>query len=133
MKARKWVVNKEEKTTRIKLREHIKKILDNVVQNCFMTADDTMKFPYTVLDIKESNDEIYYPFYLEAETWDYNEDTTKIEQICDLIKEKLDGYQAVLEDFAIKIYFSGCNTNYDDDKIIKRRMQTFEIRMYTYN
>lgn len=125
-------MDKEEKTTRIKLREHIKKILDKVIQNCFMTADDTMEFPYTVLDVKESNDEIFYPFYLEAETWDSGDDTTRIEQTCDLIKDKLDGYQAILDDFAIKIYFSGCVTNYDEDKTIKRRMQTFEIHMYEF-
>lgn len=125
-------MDKEEKTTRIKLREHIKKILDKVIQNCFMTADDTMEFPYTVLDVKESNDEVFYPFYLEAETWDSGDDTTRIEQTCDLIKDKLDEYQAILEDFAIKIYFSGCVTNYDEDKTIKRRMQTFEIHMYEF-
>lgn len=125
-------MDKEEKTTRIKLREHIKKILDKVIQNCFMTADDTMEFPYTVLDVKESNDEVFYPFYLEAETWDSGDDTTRIEQTCDLIKDKLDGYQAILDDFAIKIYFSGCVTNYDEDKTIKRRMQTFEIHMYEF-
>jgi len=88
MKVRKWVVDKE--TTRIKLRKHIKEILDKIVPNCFMTADDTMNFPYTVLDVKESEDEVYIPFYLEAETWDSGDDTTKIENICDLIKEKLE-------------------------------------------
>ena len=118
--------------TRIKLRKYIKELLNGIVESCFMTADDTMEFPYTVLDIKESNDEIYCPFYLEAETWDYGDDTTQIENICDSIKEKLDEYQAILEDFAIKIYFSGCNTNYDDDKKIKRRMQTFEIHIYEF-
>jgi hypothetical protein len=130
MKARKLEVDKE--TTRIKLRKHIKELLDNVVPNCFMTADDTMDFPYTVLDVKESNDEIYIPFYLEAETWDSGDDTTQIENICDAIKEKIDGYQAFLDSFAIKIYFSGCNTNYDEDKTIKRRIQTFEIHMYEF-
>ena len=130
MKARKLEVDKE--TTRIKLRKHIKELLDNVVPNCFMTADDTMDFPYTVLDVKESNDEIYIPFYLEAETWDSGDDTTQIENICDAIKEKIDGYQAFLDSFAIKIYFSGCNTNYDEDKSIKRRIQTFEIHMYEF-
>ena len=119
MKARKLEVDKE--TTRIKLRKHIKELLDNVVPNCFMTADDTMDFPYTVLDVKESNDEIYIPFYLEAETWDSGDDTTQIENICDAIKEKIDGYQAFLDSFAIKIYFSGCNTNYDEDKTKKSR------------
>ena len=123
-------MNKE--TTRIKLRKHIKKILDTVITNCFMTADNSMQFPYTVLDVKENNDEIYVPFYLEAETWDSGDDTTQIENICDLIKEKLDGYSTFLEDFAITIYFSGCNTNYDEDKTIKRRMQTFEIHMYEF-
>ena len=130
MKARKLEVDKE--TTRIKLRKHIKELLDNVVPNCFMTADDTMDFPYTVLDVKESNDEIYIPFYLEAETCDSGDDTTQIENICDAIKEKIDGYQAFLDSFAIKIYFSGCNTNYDEDKTIKRRIQTFEIHMYEF-
>lgn len=130
MKARKLEVDKE--TTRIKLRKHIKELLDNVVPNCFMTADDTMDFPYTVLDVKESNDEIYIPFYLEAETWDSGDDTTQIENICDAIKEKIDEYQAFLDSFAIKIYFSGCNTNYDEDKTIKRRIQTFEIHMYEF-
>lgn len=123
----------DKETTRIKLRKHIVELLKGVVQNCFMTADDTMEFPYTVLDVKESNDEIYIPFYLEAETWDSGDDTTRIEKICDTIKEKLDDYQIFLEGFAIKIYFSGCNTNYDEDKIIKRRIQTFEIHMYEFN
>ena len=122
----------DKETTRIKLRKHIKELLDNVVPNCFMTADDTKDFPYTVLDVKESNDEIYIPFYLEAETWDSGDDTTQIENICDAIKEKIDGYQAFLDSFAIKIYFSGCNTNYDEDKTIKRRIQTFEIHMYEF-
>lgn len=122
----------DKETTRIKLRKHIKELLDNVVPNCFMTADDTMDFPYTVLDVKESNDEIYIPFYLEAETWDSGDDTTQIENICDAIKEKIDGYQDFLDSFAIKIYFSGCNTNYDEDKTIKRRIQTFEIHMYEF-
>ena len=130
MKARKLEVDKE--TTRIKLRKHIKELLDNVVPNCFMTADDTMDFPYTVLDVKESNDEIYIPFYLEAETWDSGDDTTQIENICDAIKEKIDGYQAFLDSFAIKIYFSGCNTNYDEDKTIKRIIQSFERHMYEF-
>lgn len=131
MKARKLEVDKEE--TRIKLRKYIKEILDKKnFQNCFMTSDDTMDYPYTVLDIKESNDEIYSIFYLEAETWDYGDDTTQIEKICDSIKVELDGHQEVLEDFAIKIYFSGCVTNYDEDKKIKRRMQTFEIHMYEF-
>lgn len=124
--------NTKKETTRIKLRKNIKELLSETIENCFMTSDDTMEFPYTVLDVKESNDEIFIPFYLEAETWDSGDDTTQIETICDSIKEKLDGYQAILEDFAIKIYFSGCVTNYDEDKIIKRRMQTFEIHMYEF-
>lgn len=123
----------EKETTRLKLRKHIKELLDTVIQNCFMTADDTMDFPYTVVDVKESNDEVFFPFYLEAETWDSGDDTTRIERTCDLIKDKLDEYQAILEDFAIKIYFSGCITNYDEDKTLKRRMQTFEIHMYEFN
>ena len=49
----------DKETTRIKLRKHIKELLEMIVPNCFMTADDTMEFPYTVLDVKESNDEIY--------------------------------------------------------------------------
>ena len=106
-------MNKEQ--TRIKLRKYIKEILDkNKIQNCFMTSDDTMDYPYTVLDVKESNDEIYSPFYLEAETWDFGDNTTQIEKICDSIKELLDEHQEILEEFAIKIYFSGCNTNYDE-------------------
>ena len=126
----------DKEQTRIKLRKYIKsKLNENNVQNCFMTADDTMEFPYTVLDVKERNDEIFTPFYLEAETWDCGDDTTQIENICDSIKEALDEHQAVLEDegFAIKIYFSGCITNYDEDKKIKRRMQTFEIHMYEFD
>ena len=118
---------------RIKLREHLKTLIEeNEIQNCFMTADETMEYPYTVLDIKEGNNEIYTPFYLEAETWNSGDNTAEIEKICDKLKSVLDNYRYVSDEFTLLIYFNDCVTNYDEDKDIKRRLQNFEIKMYIY-
>lgn len=117
---------------RIEIRKKIKEQIDPIVHNYFLNAHPNLKFPYSVSDIKEGNDEVHLPYYLEIEIIDEASDTTKIETICDELKEKLDRKREVTENFAYVIYFDSCNTKIDEEKFIKVRVITFEIKMYVY-
>lgn len=120
------------KTTRLFMREEIKKTVDNIVHSYFLTSYHKAEFPYAVVDIKEIDDEIFIPYILEVEIWDKGDDTTKIETICDEIKELLDRKREIKNNYAYVIYFSNCLTNIDDDKAIKRRILSFEIHLYKF-
>lgn len=122
----------EKKKPRIFIREELKKEIDKVVHNYFLNAHSDSKYPYSVSDIKESNDEVHIPYYLEIEIQDADNDTTQIEKICDSLKELLDRKRTVTDNYAYVIFFDSCSTKIDEEKFIKVRVLTFEIKMYEY-
>lgn len=117
---------------RIFIRKELKKIIDPIVKSYFLNAHPDAEFPYSVSDIKEGNDEVHIPYYLEIEIQDETNDTTEIETICDDLKELLDRKSEMHDNFAYVIYFNSCNTKIDEEKFIKVRVLTFEIKMYEY-
>lgn len=119
-------------TPRIFIREELKKEIDTVVHTYFLNAHPDSEYPYAVSDIKESNDEVHLPYYLEIEIQDATNDTTKIETICDSLKKLLDRKRKITENYAYVIFFDSCNTKIDEEKFIKIRLLTFEIKMYEY-
>lgn len=123
----------ETKSSRIYIREKLKQDIQKVVDNYFLTAHNKAKYPYAVLDLKETNDQVYIPYYLEIEIWDKGDDTSKLELICDDLKKLLDKKRCVDENYAYVIFFESCVTNIDDDKTIKRRVSTFEVHLYKYD
>lgn len=118
---------------RLYIREKLKKDIDAVVENYFLTSYAKAKYPYAVLDIKEIDDQIYIPYILEIEIWDKGDDTSNIEKICDDLKELLNNKTCIEDNYAYIIWFASCITNVDEDKLIKRRISTFEIHMYKFN
>lgn len=125
-------MSEEIKKPRIFIREELKKEIDTVVHNYFLNAHPDSEFPYSVSDIKESNDEVHIPYYLEIEIQDATNDTTQIETICDSLKELLDKKRKVTDHYAYVIFFDSCSTKIDEEKFIKVRVLTFEIKMYKY-
>ena len=123
-------MNKEK--PRIFIRKEIKETIDPIVHNYFLNAHSDSEFPYSVSDIKEGNDEVHIPYYLEIEIIDANNDTTEIEQICDDLKSLLDRKREVKDNYAYVIFFEGCSTKIDEERFIKVRVLTFEIKMYEY-
>ncbi len=117
---------------RIYIRKEIKKQIDPIVHNYFLNAHPDSEFPYSVSDIKEGNDEVHIPYYLEIEIQDETNDTTKIEEICDNLKELLDRKKEISNNYAYIIFFDGCGTKIDEEKFIKVRVLTFEIKMYEF-
>lgn len=117
---------------RIFIRKELKKEIDKVVHNYFLNAHPDSQYPYSVSDIRESNDEVHIPYYLEIEIQDAANDTTEIETICDALKELLNRKMAVTENYAYVIFFDSCSTKIDEEKFIKVRVLTFEIKMYEY-
>ncbi len=122
----------EKQKPRIFIREEIKKEIDKVVHNYFINAHPDSEYPYSVSDIKEGNDEVHIPYFLEVEIQDATNDTTEIEIICDSLKELLDRKRKVTDNYAYVIFFDACNTKIDEEKFIKVRVLTFEIKMYQY-
>lgn len=122
----------EKEKPRIFIRKELKKEIDTVVHNYFLNAHPDSEYPYSVSDIKENNDEVHIPYYLEIEIQDAANDTTKIETICDSLKELLDRKRAVTDNYAYVIFFDSCSTKIDEEKFIKVRVLTFEIKMYEY-
>lgn len=125
-------MSEKKKKARIFIREALKKEIDKVVNTYFLNAHNDTKYPYAVSDIKESNDEVHIPYYLEIELQDATNDTTKIEEICDDLKSLLDKKREMTEHYAYVIFFDSCNTKIDEEKFIKIRVLTFEIKMYEY-
>ncbi len=117
---------------RIFIRKEIKETIDPIVHNYFLNAHPDSEFPYSVSDLKEGNDEVYIPYYLEIEIMDADNDTTEIEQICDGLKSLLDRKREVKDNYAYVIFFEGCSTKIDEERFIKVRVLTFEIKMYEY-
>ena len=117
---------------RIYIRKEIKKQIDPIVHNYFLNAHPDSEFPYSVSDIKEGNDEVHIPYYLEIEIQDETNDTTKIEEICDNLKELLDRKKEISNNYAYIIFFDGCGTKIDEEKFIKVRVLTFEIKIYEF-
>ncbi len=122
----------EKEKPRIFIRKELKKEIDTVVHNYFLNAHSDSEYPYSVSDIKENDDEVHISYYLEIEIQDAANDTTKIETICDSLKELLDRKRAVTDSYAYVIFFDSCNTKTDEEKFIKVRVLTFEIKMYEY-
>ncbi len=125
-------MSNEKQTPRIFIREELKKEIDKVVHTYFLNAHPDSKYPYAVSDIKEGNDEVHLPYYLEIEIQDATNDTTKVETICDSLKKSLDRKRKITENYAYVIFFDSCNTKIDEEKFIKTRLLTFEIKMYEY-
>lgn len=123
----------EIKGPRIYLREKLKKDIQEIVDNYFLTSYNKAKYPYAVLDLKEMDDQNYIPYYLEIEVWDKGDDTSRLEEICDDLKKILNKKRCVEDNYAYVIWFSGCVTNIDEDKTIKRRISTFEIHLYKFD
>lgn len=123
----------KEKSDRLYIRKKLKTEISKVVDNYFLTAHNKAKYPYAVLDIKETDDQNYIPYYLEIEVWDKGDNTTTLETICDDLKSLLDRKRVVEDNYAYIIWFSGCITNIDDDKTIKRRVSTFDIHLYKFD
>lgn len=123
----------KEKSDRLYIRKKLKAEISQVVDNYFLTAHNKAKYPYAVLDIKETDDQNYIPYYLEIEVWDKGDNTTTLETICDDLKSLLDRKRVVEDNYAYIIWFSGCITNIDDDKTIKRRVSTFDIHLYKFD
>lgn len=117
---------------RIFIRKEIKKQIDPIVTNYFLNAHPDSQFPYAVSDIREGNDEVNIPYYLEIQLEDENDDTTQIETICDDLKKLLDRKKEITDNYAYIIFFDNCNTRIDEEKFIKVRVLTFEIKMYEY-
>ena len=117
---------------RIFIRKELKKSIETVVTAYFLNAHPDSKFPYSVSDIKESNDEVHIPYYLEIEIQDETNDTSQIEKICDELKNLLDRKREMYENYAYIIFFDSCSTKIDEEKFIKVRVMTFEIKMYQY-
>lgn len=117
---------------RIFIRKKLKGQIDSVVHTYFLNAHSDSIFPYAVSDIREGNDEVHIPYYLEIEIQDETDDTTKIETICDDLKNLLDRKKEVTDDYAYVIFFDSCSTKIDEEKFIKIRVLTFEIKMYEY-
>ncbi|MCI8396833.1 MAG: hypothetical protein HFJ52_04075 [Clostridia bacterium] len=125
-------MSEEKKKARIFIREALKKEIDKVVNTYFLNAHNDTEYPYAVSDIKESNDEVHIPYFLEIELQDATNNTTKIEEICDDLKSLLDRKRETTEHYAYVIFFDSCNTKIDEEKFIKIRVLTFEIKMYEY-
>lgn len=125
-------MNEEKQKPRIFIREELKKEIDKVVHTYFLNAHSDSQYPYAISDIKESNDEVHIPYYLEIEIQDATNDTTKIETICDDLKKLLDRKRKVDNNYAYVIFFDNCSTKIDEEKFIKVRVLTFEIKMYEY-
>lgn len=123
----------KEKSDRLYIRKKLKTEISQVVDNYFLTAHNKAKYPYAVLDIKETDDQNYIPYYLEIEVWDKGDNTTTLETICDDLKSLLDRKRVVEDNYAYIIWFSGCITNIDDDKTIKRRVSIFDIHLYKFD
>ncbi len=122
----------EKEKPRIFIRKELKKEIDKVVHNYFLNAHPDSEYPYSVSDIKENNDEVHIPYYLEIEIQDATNDTTQIETICDSLKKLLDRKREVKDNYAYVIFFDSCGTKIDEEKFIKVRVLTFEIKMYEY-
>ena len=122
----------EKEKPRIFIRKELKKEIDKIVHTYFLNAHSDSEFPYAVSDIKESNDEVHIPYYLEIEIQDATDDTTQIETICDELKSLLDRKKEMKENYAYVIFFDSCSTKIDEEKFIKVRVLTFEIKMYEY-
>lgn len=125
-------MSQKKENPRIFIRKEIKKEIEKIVKSYFLNAHSDSEYPYTVSDIKESNDEVHIPYYLEIEIIDAENDTTTIENICDDLKNLLDRKQKISNNYAYVIFFNGCTSKIDEEKFIKIRVSTFEICMYEF-
>ncbi len=117
---------------RMFIRGELYETINNIVESYFMTASAKAKFPYATIDLKEIDDEALTQYSLEIEVFDKHEDTSNLEIICDKLKNELDGKNVVSENFAYKIWFNDCLTNFDEDKTIKRRIVSFTIHLFKF-
>lgn len=112
------------------LRKHLKEKIDTIISNCFLNSSIDMGYPYAVLDLKETDDEIFSQYYLTVELWDKTEDTEPIEEKGEEIKQLLKEYTYNNDNFAIVSYFIDKIPIIDEEKTIKRRGLKFDIRVY---
>lgn len=117
---------------RMFIREQLYEIINNIVESYFMKATPKAKFPYSTIDLKEIDNEVLTQYSLEIEVFDKHEDTSKLEEICDKLKNELGDKKVISENFAYKIWFNDCLTNFDEDKTIKRRIVSFTIHLFKF-
>lgn len=111
----------------LELRKDIQTILKNICENVFYRrSSDTTKYPYIVYSIKSIGE----AKELEINIWDYNCDTSKIENIADKI-EDINREIVSNENHTFSLW-----NNYDrqwiddDNKDILRINMTFELRYF---
>lgn len=117
---------------RMFIRGQLYETINNIVESYFMTASPKAKFPYATIDLKEIDDEALTQYSLDIEVYDKHEDTSELEKICDKLKNDLNGKRVISENFAYKIWFNDCLTNFDEDKTIKRRIVSFTIHLFKF-
>ena len=128
----------------IKLRTELNKILKEIHPNVtvdgksmsrvhFQGALDTTPFPYIVYDLPQSylaDDQ--ETFNLDVDVWDKPSDgnTTELETLCSSIWKVLNRYYHIDDDIQFTIYRASRHTVDDDDRTIKRRLLTFNIKYH---
>lgn len=122
----------ENKSTRIFLREELKKSIDTILQGYFTQAHSNAITPFAIADLKENSNEVGLTYYLEIELVDENDDTTDVEIKCDEIKKILDRKKSIVQNYAYIIFFENCLIKINEEKFIKTRLLTFTIRLYEF-
>ena len=113
------------------LREYLTQQLEITCPRVYnMDATDTSTFPYLVYDLIGFPEEGKMKYQFEIDIWDRQESSQEVETIAKEIKELFDETVHKDENQLVIIYLTGYKTVREDDKLIKRRMLTFEVSHY---
>lgn len=118
-----------------RLRKYLKELLGRVtgLDVCFNTANDEVRFPYIVFDIKELVAEGINKHILELtiDAWDRAMAPKNLIAVVDALDKEFRQYKDNTKDFVIQIY-NGSARQFipDEDKDIKRLQRRYDVIIY---
>lgn len=115
------------------LKKQLQSILKGICTSVYYEiVRENKKYPYLIYEIKQLSYEAGCSSYeIEINCVDKNESTALVDEVADQVQNLLEGYEFANDKISFYTYTASRQTVYEEDKNLKRRRLTVELRLYS--
>lgn len=96
----------------------------------FNTVPDESVYPHVILDLPTSAyQEGLDLFMLDVDVWDKGLSTKSVDEIAELVRDKLDRVRICIEELHAAIYYQSMGNVGSEDPSLKRKVLTFQVQI----
>lgn len=96
----------------------------------FNTVPDESVYPHVTLDLPSSTyQEGLDLFMLDADVWDKGLSTKSVDEIAELVRDKLNRVRICIEELHAVIYYQSMGNVGSEDPSLKRKVLTFQVQI----